>query len=229
MKPKLLHCLALVLGVFTGCAANKPTSQPAFSDGHGIYIVQPGDSGAAIAKKLCLSMQQLSDLNPNVTWSHLKIGQELKYVGLTKPPHPVFYHNAKYDFTFSLPASWAGYSVVTDEWDAAFFPTADSSQKSTGTESGPIIVLRNPLWRTNDLYQDIPIMVFTHKQWTEEHDGKFFPYAGGVLYEMWHNSKYVFGLYSRYNADDSVKGWKEAGDIITTNCAAHPEPHLHDE
>jgi len=70
-------------------------------------------------------------------------------------------------------------------------------------------------------------MVFTHKQWNEEHQGSFFPYAGGVIGEMWHNRKFVFGGYSRYNAYDDVKGWKEAGDIIATNCAAHTEPTLY--
>jgi hypothetical protein len=44
---------------------------------------------------------------------------------------------------------------------------------------------------------------------------------------MWHNDKYVFGLYNRYNAYDDVKCWKEADDIIGTNCAAHPEPTLY--
>jgi hypothetical protein len=72
-------------------------------------------------------------------------------------------------------------------------------------------------------------MVFTHKQWKEEHDGLFFPYAGGVIWEIWHNDKYVFGLYSRYNAYDEVKCWKEADDIIATNCAAHTERTLYDE
>jgi hypothetical protein len=41
--------------------------------------------------------------------------------------------------------------------------------------------------------------------------------------------KYVFALSSRYNAADEVKGWKEAGDIIATNCAAYTEPTLYPE
>ena len=139
----------------------------------------------------------------------------------------IYYNDAKYDFTFSLPAEWRGYSIVMERWDAPLYETADSSEKVVGTENGPLIVLRHPLWRTNDLYQDIPIMVFTHKQWQEEYQGKFFPYAGGVISEMWHNSKYVFGLYSRYNAYDAVKGWKEAGDIIATNCAVRTTPSLY--
>ncbi|HEV2329748.1 MAG TPA: hypothetical protein VGY56_13280 [Verrucomicrobiae bacterium] len=120
---------------------------------------------------------------------------------------PLCYHNRQFNLTFYLPASWRGYSMVSQEWTG--YP---------GTERGPIIVLRNPRWKTNDLYQDIPIMVFTRKQWDEEEHGKFFPYAGGVISEMWHNDQYVFGNYSRYNAYDEVKGWKEAEDIIEQNC-----------
>jgi len=44
---------------------------------------------------------------------------------------------------------------------------------------------------------------------------------------MWHNRKYVFAISSRYNAADEVKGWREAADIIATNCASHPEPTLY--
>ena len=70
-------------------------------------------------------------------------------------------------------------------------------------------------------------MVFTRKQWDEEEQGRFFPYAGGVLFEMWHNPNYVFGLYSRYNAYDEVKAWHEAADVIEKNCAANDIPHLY--
>jgi hypothetical protein len=141
---------------------------------------------------------------------------------------PIRYHNAQYNLTFYLPTDWKGYSTLTDKWDAPLVKSpSDSTDKAIGTEHGPIVVLRHPLWRTNDLYQDIEIMVFTHKQWKEEHDGLFFPYAGGIIGEMWHNDKYVFGLYSRYNAYDDVKGLKEAGEIIGTNCATHPEPTVY--
>jgi hypothetical protein len=133
---------------------------------------------------------------------------------------PLRYYNSQYDFTFFLPASWQGYSVLVQQW-------GPNQTDVMVAEEGPIIVLRHPLWKTNVLYQDIPIMVFTHKQWDEENQGRFFPYAGGIIGEMWHNRKYVFGLYSRYNAGDDVKVWKEADDIIATNCAAHNEPTLY--
>jgi hypothetical protein len=140
---------------------------------------------------------------------------------------PIHYHNPQYDFTFSLPASWRGYSVLTEQWDGGHYsPVLDDT---VFTEQGQEITLRHPQWKTNDLYQDIPIIVFTRKQWDEEEQGKIWPnlYAGGVIDEMWHNRKYVFAISSRYNAADEVKGWKEAADIIATNCAVNAMPQLY--
>jgi hypothetical protein len=137
---------------------------------------------------------------------------------------PVRCHNAQYDFTFFLPASWRGYSVLVQQWDGKRYSTAKDEIVEAG--HGPIIVFRNPQWSASDPYQDIPIMVFTRGQWEAEQQGKSFPYAGGVIGEMWHNHKYVFGIYSRYNAADSVKGWKEAANILERNCALHTEPPL---
>ena len=135
----------------------------------------------------------------------------------TASPVETLYHNAQYGLSFFLPASWRGYSAIIQKWEG--YPSK--------TERGPIIVLRHPQWTTNNLYQDIPIMVFTRKEWDEEEQGGFFPYAGGVIFEMWHNQNYVFGLYSRYNAYDELSGWKEAADIVERNCAANDMPHLY--
>ena len=142
---------------------------------------------------------------------------------LDAPEHPcrlpLHYHEAQYGLTFNLPASWQGYSVIIQKWDG--YPST--------IDHGPIIMLRHPQWRAAKPYQDIPIMVFTRSQWEAQEQGKFFPYAGGVISEMWHNRKYVFGVYSRYNAYDEVRGWKEADDIINQTRAAHTEPHLYPE
>ncbi len=69
-------------------------------------------------------------------------------------------------------------------------------------------------------------MVFTRRQWESVHEGEFFPYAGGVISELWHSPYYVFGIYSRYNFDDSVKGWGEAEEIIHRNRPVN-SPHVY--
>jgi len=136
------------------------------------------------------------------------------------------YRNPQYDFTFFLPASWQGYSVLIQEWEGvSYLPAKDTTAVIA---RGPIIVLRHPQWKADDPWQDIPIMVYTRGQWEAEKQGKFAPnIAGGVIDEMWHNRKFVFGIYSRHNALDSVKGWQEAADIIERNRAANAMPHLH--
>ncbi len=154
---------------------------------------------------------------------------------LNAPNHPsglpLRYHNSQYNFTFFLPASWQGYSVVAQQWEGGSYSPAKDTTATTA--HGPIIVLRHPQWKASDPYQDIPIMVFTRTQWAAEQQQEFFPYACGLIDEMWHNRKYVFGIYNRYedldiqsNGGVEVKGAEEAADIIKRNCSANDMPHL---
>ena len=91
-----------------------------------------------------------------------------------------------------------------------------------------MIVLRHPEWKAGDPRQDIPILVLTRRQWQSEREGRLRIIAGGVEDEIAHNSNYVFEVSSRFNADDSVKGWKEAADIVSRNMDAN-KPHLDPE
>ena len=149
---------------------------------------------------------------------------------LNTPKHPsdlpLRYHNAQYDFSFFLPASWRGYSVFTERWEAPLH-SADY-QRWVGEEHGPIIVIRNPRWKAADRYQDIPITVFTRSQWAAKQQEYFFPNACGMIDEIWRNRKYVFGIYDRYddlaiqgNGGVEVQGAEEAADIIKRNYAAN--------
>ena len=139
---------------------------------------------------------------------------------------PIIYHNAQYDFTFSLPASWQGYSVIVENWDRQMYLPATG--EAVGTEHFPVLVLRHPEWKAGDPRQDIPILVLARGQWQAEREGKLRIFAGGVEDEIEHDPKYVFEVSSRFNSDDSVKGWKEAADIVSRNIAAN-RPHLEPE
>jgi hypothetical protein len=140
---------------------------------------------------------------------------------------PVRYQDSRYDLTFALPSGWQGYEVLKQQWEGQTYLAA--MDKTTVPEQGPVIVLRHPQWTAGNPSQDIPILVFTRGQWDSLHHGNFTIYAGGVVYELWHNQKYVFGIHSRYNADDSATGWREAQDVVERNSKIHDTPHLYPE
>ena len=126
---------------------------------------------------------------------------------------PVEYRNSKYGISLKLSPRWQGYRVLHQQW-------MDQHLGRKHLEEGPIIVLRNPRWTAKHPYQDIPILVFTRRQWRMEHEGKIFPYAGGVLDELSHNRKYVLAIYSRFDFGDDVKGRRVADELVGRNM--HP-------
>ena len=124
------------------------------------------------------------------------------------------YTNTEYKFRFALPDSWKGYSIITTEWDGYSFDNAE--QKQILVEKGPIISIRHPDWTAQNPRQDIPIMVFTIKQWNEIQANKFFIGAAPVgPSELGKNTKYVFALPARYNFAFPT-GFEEVDQIINS-------------
>ena len=139
---------------------------------------------------------------------------------------PVLYRNTQYDFTFFLPASWQGYSVLAQQWDGeTSLPAVD---RTAIVEHGPMIVLRHPQWKPDDRYQDIWVLVFTRRQWDAEHHSKFVVGVGGMDEEIAYNPNYVFAISSRFIVDESVEGWEEALHIVEQNRHVNG-PHLYPE
>ncbi|MGB9695072.1 MAG: Ser-Thr-rich GPI-anchored membrane family protein [Caldisericaceae bacterium] len=124
------------------------------------------------------------------------------------------YTNSQYGFSFSLPASWKGYSIVNSQWTG--YP--NNSQGGQGTEiNGPEILIRNPKWTVSDPYQDIPIMVFTIDQWNLVEQEKLSVSAAPIgPTELGRNNKYVFALPARYNFAYPT-GWQEVDQILKGN------------
>jgi len=144
---------------------------------------------------------------------------------LNAPNHPsdlpLRYYNTQYDFTFMLPRSWQGYSMLVQRWDEVRYVAA--VDKLEVTDHGPVIVLRHPQWKASDPYQDFPIRVFTRSQWEGAGQGPPGIDAGGFQEEIAHNAKYVFAVSSRFNWGES-KGWKQAWAIVERNRAASAPP-----
>ena len=121
------------------------------------------------------------------------------------------YENKKYGFHVSIPDSWEGYSILTKTWEGV---TLDG--KSTKFE-GPEIVIRSPKWTTEQLWQDVPIMIFTKNEWGLIEDNNLNISAAPVGPSMLgENKEYVFALPPRWIGYTDALGQMDAADIVRT-------------
>lgn len=131
---------------------------------------------------------------------------------------PIKYYSAEYDFHFELPASWKGYTLHKDKWTS--WDYNEHLDKEVVVGHGPIIILRHPAWTKEKPRQDIPILVFTRREWKLRIDEGAF--AGGFAEEISHNSQYVFAIHNRFNWSDDIVGWEEARKIVDRNMTKRP-------
>jgi len=141
-----------------------------------------------------------------------------KSSGVTPPPTPtptsttptsIEYRNTQYGFTFSLPLSWKGYSIITENWKG--FPVDEPTDQ---TIKGPEIFIRHPLWTAVNPRQDIPIMIFTPAQWDLIQQEKLSLGAAPIgPSELGRNAEYIFALPARYNFAFPT-GFEEVEKII---------------
>jgi hypothetical protein len=126
----------------------------------------------------------------------------------------IVYQNTQYGFDFSLPNTWEGYSIVASAWEGVSLKEQESGKV---IETGPIISIRHPQWTSENPRQDIPIMVFTLKQWESMQNDEFHIGAAPMNpSELGRNSKYVFALPARYNYAFPT-GYEEVEDILKNN------------
>jgi hypothetical protein len=124
------------------------------------------------------------------------------------PTKAIKYVNSKYGFTFSLPATWKGYSAVEGTWESAV----------GDTPKGPSITLTNPKSTSEKRYQDICIMVFNHAEWDSLQRGEFAVSAASVgPGELGRNRKSVFAVPPRMIDSDNLLGWEEVWGIMRSN------------
>jgi predicted secreted protein len=106
------------------------------------------------------------------------------------------YVNNEYGFTFALPESWRGYTIVSQQWLGHRL----GSVVDLAPAYGPEILIRHPLWTQTSPRQDIPIMVFTLAQWQMVEQEKLSVGAAPIPpSELGRNAVYVFALPARYN------------------------------
>jgi hypothetical protein len=118
---------------------------------------------------------------------------------ISTPTTSTEYRNEEYGFTVSLPVSWKGYSIVTQQWEG--FPIdASGADSSSSPVYGPLILIRHPQWTSKNPRQDIPIMVFTLAEWDLVQQAKLGVGAAPLPpSELGRNATFVFALPARYN------------------------------
>jgi len=118
------------------------------------------------------------------------------------------YKNSQYGFTFTLPDTWKGYTIVSEKWEGL----AIGSQEITAT--GPVLSIRHPQWTKENPRQDIPIMIFTLAQWQDLQQEKFHIGAAPMgPSELGRSEKFVFALPARYNYAFPT-GYEEVENIL---------------
>ncbi len=132
------------------------------------------------------------------------------------------YKNTQYGFSFSLPESWEGYSIVNEKWEGLALEDEQVNPRDNATvETGPMISIRHPEWTSQNQRQDIPIMVFTLIQWESLQQEKFHIGAAPIgPRELGRNTAYVFALPARYNFAFPT-GYEEVENILENN-PLHP-------
>lgn len=125
----------------------------------------------------------------------------------------ILYENSEYGFTFTLPKSWSKYQIVSDTWEGI----SSVPDQNNIIENGKILLIRHPEWTEEKPRQDIPIMIFTHDQWSSLQKEKFHIGAAPVgPQKLGENDKYVFALPARYNFA-FLEGYEEVETILQSN------------
>ena len=105
--------------------------------------------------------------------------------------------------------------MVEERWKG-YAPSGGSQ-----VTEGPLVRIRNPEWTESNPREDIPIMVFTSKQWQSLGTTFIVSAAGVGPNELGRNSKYIFALPPRYNYD-LLDGWEEVDTILRGHALRAP-------
>ncbi len=140
----------------------------------------------------------------------------LDYIFYLKVSEPIaqnqnIYRNYEYGFELNMPLLWKGFSLEKQNWQGWVIDTGE--QKYSGTE----LVIKNPHTTSQQKWQDIPIMVFSHEVWNLVDQEKVSVSAAPIgPAKIGENSKYVFATPPRWYGFTDAIGWQEAVEIVKT-------------
>ncbi len=121
------------------------------------------------------------------------------------------YRNKEYGFEIILLESWKGYKVFEESWNGT---TLDGNSVKY---EGPKIIIRNPKWSEDKIWQDVPILIFTKDEWQLIEANNLGIFAAPVApSKLGENNKYVFALPPRWIGFTDASGQNEAQKIVAT-------------
>lgn len=179
----------------------KKTADGAYEvKGEIIYITstEVGSDKAAAKQPITCTVKKLS---PGWRIDMVALGEMVQ--------EALVYSNPQYGFSFALPDTWRGYTIVEDKWEGE--PIGEGQKAAA---NGPELSIRHPQWTQSNPRQDIPIMIFTLAQWQDLQQEKFHIGAAPMgPSELGRNSQYVFALPARYNFAFPT-GYEEVENIL---------------
>jgi hypothetical protein len=123
----------------------------------------------------------------------------------------ITYSNTEYGFDFTLPASWEGYTIQSEDWQGT---ALEGENQGKVVETGKKLMIRHPEWTEDNPRQDIPILIFTLDQWDRVSKDEIAVSAAPVgPTELGRNTNYVFALPARYNFAFPT-GYEEVDQIL---------------
>lgn len=163
-----------------------------------ITSVEQQQGGVAAQRPIFLTVKKFAD-----KWLITDV-----ILGAEEQSASLIYENNQYGFTFSLPSSWQGYTIVDKKWEGLAVGGSET------IASGSQLLIRHPEWTEQNPRQDIPIMIFTLAQWQELQQEKFHIGAAPMgPSELNRNEQYVFALPARYNYE-FLTGYEEVEKIL---------------
>lgn len=124
------------------------------------------------------------------------------------------FENKTYGFSMKFPNSWKGFYVEKSTWQGQ---KIDGGK--VGEYKGVQLIFKNPQTTAEQLWQDIPIMIFTPEVWalvSGENPTVAVSAAPIGPEKIGENAKYVFATPPRWYGFTDAQGWQEAVDIVKT-------------
>lgn len=151
----------------------------------------------ALASLAGCATQSATDLQPTPTPSQSP-----------SSANTITYNSSLYGFTFTLPLSWTGYTIVKTTWQGW------SAATGKVVQTGPMLSIRHPLWTAAVKRQDIPILIYSLAQWNALAKEEFNMGAAPIPpSELGRNATFVFALPARYNYAFPA-GYQEVDQIL---------------